>query len=366
MAAVTFDRLSVSLRKRPILADVSATVPDGAFVAVVGPSGTGKSTLLRAVAGLVKVDRGAVRFDGDDITEMPTAKRDIGMVFQTPALLPTRNVRRNVQFPLEIRRETATAIHDRVTAEARALRIEHLLLRNPRQLSRGEEQLVQIARTMVRAPRVLLLDEPFAPLDAHLRQRMRAEIKMLQAGYAVTTIMATNDPADASALASHMIVLACRPPDGSDARSLLDGPARVVQVGTPVEIHQQPVDLDVASSTGPLWTLAVDVIADGDGFWLVRDDAVRMRSWAPALRAHTGSTVLLGVRTEGLTKHENGDATARLDRIIPGSPGTLLCRWGDRMINANGDANAAEPGSTIRLKIANPLLFDADTGQRIG
>ena len=352
MASVSLADLSVEIERRSILDRISLDVDNGAFAAVVGPSGTGKSTLLRAIAGLVRPVRGSVRFDGVDVTGVKPAERDIGMVFQTPALLPNRNVRRNVEFPLEIRRETADAIHDRVTAEARAMHIEHLLRRDPAHLSRGEQQLVQIARTMVRSPRVLLLDEPFAPLDAHLRTTMRAEIRMLQRGYGVTTVMATNDPVDAMSLASLIIVL-----DGS--------PARVVQYGTPSDLHDEPATVGVAAATGPMWTLSVRVDADRDGFWLVRGDAVRLRSWTPALNEYIGGTVMLGIRPTHLVRDERGEATATLRQIIPGADAALFCTWGDRMVTATGAATADEVGDPIRLRVARPLIFDVDDGCRI-
>ena len=352
MASVSLTDLSVELERRSIIDRISLDIDDGTFAAVVGPSGAGKSTLLRVIAGLVKPVSGSIRFDGVDVTSVEPAGRDVGMVFQTPALLPNRNVGRNVQFPLEIRRATAEAIRDRVTAEARALRIEHLLRADPATLSRGEQQLVQIARTMVRTPRVLLLDEPFAPLDEHLRSRMRSEIRMLQRGYAVTTVMATNDPVDAMSLASLIVVL-----DGS--------PGRIVQFGTPHDLHDEPATLAVASATGPMWTLPVRVESDGGGFWLVSDDAVRLRSWAPVLRGHVGRTVTLGVRPAQLVRDERGDATAVLRRVIPGSDAGLLCTWGGRMVTATGHATNDELGRTVRLRVGRPVIFDLDDGRRL-
>ncbi|MGB3734410.1 MAG: ABC transporter ATP-binding protein [Ilumatobacter sp.] len=352
MAAVSLQDLTTSIGRQAVLEGIDMEIADGGFAAVIGPSGTGKSTLLRSIAGLVTPSRGKVRFDGVDVTSVKVAERDIGFVFQSPALLPSRNVRRNVQFPLEVRKQTAEAIRERVGAEARAMHIEHLLERNPTKLSRGEQQLVQIARTMVRMPRVLLLDEPFAPLDEHLRQRMRHEIRTLQAGYGVTTLMATNDPVDAMSLASLLIVL-----DGS--------PASVVQVGTPSEVHDEPASLDIASATGPMWRIPVDVSADGGGYWLSASGAVRLRSWSPALAARVGSVVTLGVRTGGLVRQERGEAEAQLVRIVPGAVGGLLCRWGGRLVTAVGGATAADIGTTIRLRLDRPQLFDAATGSRL-
>ena len=352
MAAVSLQDLTVSIGRQEVLDGVDVEIADGEFAAVVGPSGTGKSTLLRTVAGLVTPSLGRVMFDGVDITATRTAERDIGMVAQSPAFLPSRNVRGNVEFPLEIRKQTAAAIRDRVGAEARAMHIEHLLERQPKNLSRGEQQLVQIARTMVRMPRVLLLDEPFAPLDEYLRERMRHEIRTLQAGYGVTTLMATNDPVDAMSLATLLIVL-----DGS--------PASVVQVGTPTEVYDEPASLAIASATGPMWQLPVDVVSDGGGFWLSAPGALKMRSWAPVLAGHIDSGVTLGVRTSGLVRHERGEAEAQLVRIVPGAVGGLLCRWGDRMVTAVGDATPDDVGTTIRLRLDRPQLFDSATGSRL-
>jgi ABC-type sugar transport system ATPase subunit len=352
MVAVSLQDLTTHIGFQHVLDGVDLEIPDGEFAAVIGPSGCGKSTLLRSIAGLVTPTRGRVVFDGVDITSTRTAERDIGFVFQSPALLPNRNVRRNVEFPLVIRRQTVESIRERVGAEARAMHIEHLLERNPSKLSRGEQQLVQIARTMVRMPRVLLLDEPFAPLDEHLRQRMRHEIRTLQAGYGVTTLMATNDPVDAMSLASLLIVL-----DGS--------PASVAQIGSPSEVHDEPASLEIAAATGPLWQLAVDVSGDGDGYWLSAPGAARLRAWSPALAGHVGSVVTLGVRTGGLVRQERGEAEAKLVRIVPGAVGGLLCRWGDRLVTAVGDADPDDIGTTIRLRLDRPQLFDSTTGVRI-
>lgn len=352
MASVTLTDLSVALDRRLILDRISLDIGDGTFASIVGPSGTGKTTLLRAIAGLTLASHGSVAFDGRDVTRLDAGQRDIGMVFQTPSLLPNRNVRRNVEFPLELRRQTADAIRDRVSAEARAMHIEHLLRRRPAELSRGEEQLVQIARTMVRSPRLLLLDEPFAPLDAHLRNAMRSEIRLLQAGYGVTTIMATNDPADAMSLASLMAVL-------------IGSPSRIVQYGAPRELRDEPATLDVATTTGPLVTLSVMVEADATGFWLDAPGALRLRSWAPALHNHVGRSVTLGVRPEHLVRDDRGEAEATLKRVVPGAEAGLICSWGGLTATATGTASRDELETIIRLRVARAVIFENEHGDRI-
>ena len=314
------------------------------------------------------MNTGTVAFGGVNVTRAEPRLRDVGMVFQDPVLFANRSVRRNVAFPLEIRRQTLESIRNRVDAETRAMHIEHLLTRNPEHLSRGEQQLVQIARTMVRAPRVLLLDEPFAPLDEHLRRRMRAELAMLQQGYGVTTIMSSNDPDDVAAVATHLVVLG--PLDGTaDERGT--GAHTVVQSGTPAAVADDPVSMDVATTVGPLWTLDVDVVADGGGFWLIPTDRAgssRIRAWRPGLAEALGRPVVVGFRPGDLRLHPQGEIEARLERLVPGAVEPLLCRVGGRVVYAStGDASASDlaPGDAIRLQPSRTMVFDPVTGSRL-
>ncbi len=235
MAAVALDDATVVTGGVTALGGVDLDIADGEFVAVIGPSGSGKTSLLRAIAGLAAVQRGRVLIDGRDTTGVAPGDRDVAMVFQQSALLPRRSVRRNISFPLELRRRPAAEIRQRVDAEVRALHIEALLERDPAHLAEGEAQLVQIARSMVRVPRVLLLDEPFAHLDEHVRAAMRAEIGMLQRGYGVTTIMATNDGVDAMTLADRVVVL---------------DRGRVIQFATPDVVRRSPASLDGGGGRG--------------------------------------------------------------------------------------------------------------------
>ncbi len=171
MATVELDRVSLRTGGEWRLDDISVALSDGAFVGLVGGSGSGKTTLLRTIAGLERPTSGTIRIDGDDVTRSAPSERDVAMVFQQPALLGHLSVRRNVSFPLDVRRRDAEEIRRRVDAEVRALHIEELLTRRPNELSHGEQQMVQVARALVRVPRVLLLDEPFAALDEPLRHR---------------------------------------------------------------------------------------------------------------------------------------------------------------------------------------------------
>ena len=328
---------------------LSVEIADGDFVGVVGGSGSGKTTLLRAVAGLQPLATGTIRFDGRDVTRATPGERDIAMVFQDPALIGHLSVRRNVSFPLDVRRSDVEEIRKRVDAEARALRIEDLLLRDPQHLSHGEQQMVQIARALVRVPRLLLLDEPFAALDERLRHRMRSEMGLLQAGYGVTTLMTTNDPLDVNTLTSSLIVL--------DA-------GRLVQFAATELVRRSPASLLAAAATGALSLIDMTVVADGTGYWLMREDPrggelVRIRVWAPAYDAYVGSTVTVGLRPEHVVVAEHAEVPAVVERRLPIPPGTLQCLVAGIVITATtqGTCDAA-PGDQIRLRVDHLVAFD--------
>lgn len=355
MADIELDRVSLRTGRQLRLDDVSLTLPDGAFVGVVGASGSGKSTLLRTIAGLERPTSGTIRIDGRDVTLATPGERDIGMVFQEPTLLGHLSVRRNVSFPLDVRRRDAEEIRQRVNAEIRALHIEELLLRHPNELSHGEQQMVQIARTLVRVPHVLLLDEPFAALDEQLRHRMRAEIALLQDGYGVTTLMTTNDPLDVATLTSLLIVL----DDG-----------RLAQFGDPAWVRRSPATLLAAAATGSLSLLEMTVIADRDGFWLVREDPaggelVRIRAWSPALDEYVGTLVTVGIRPDDLVVCDHGSIPAIVERYIPIPVGGVRCAVGGVPVMATTDGADVAAGHSVRLRLDHLAVFDKLTGAAI-
>ncbi|NND74048.1 MAG: ABC transporter ATP-binding protein [Ilumatobacter sp.] len=353
MASVRFEHASIDVGGTRVLTDVSLDVADGDFLGVIGPSGSGKSTLLRAVAGFADVVVGRLTIDGEDMAGVRVARRDVGMVLQQPVLFPHRSVERNVAFPLELRHQAREEIRRRVGAEVRAMHVEHLLGRRPSSLSRGEAQLVQIARTMVRTPRVLLLDEPLANLDDALRRRVRAELRMLQEGYAVTTLVATNDPEDAMHLPQRLAVLH-------------DG--RVVQVGSAAEVSRAPATLDAAVATGECSLLPVTVVADRDGFWLERvgrGGSFRHRVWAPALKPWAGTEVTLMIRPDDVIVSATGSIDARAVRRVPGQPSTLICEVAGRNVGLHDHDADVQPGDPLRLRLDHAVVFDPAAGTAI-
>lgn len=349
MAAIDLDHVSVRSGHTARLDDVSMTIDDGALVAVVGGSGSGKTSLLRAVAGLDLIERGLLRFDGRDVTHMTPGDRNVSMVFQSPALLGHLSARRNVSFPLDVRKVASEEIRQRVDAEVRALRIEGLMGRHPSTLSVGEQQMVQIARALVRVPAVLLLDEPFASLDDHLRRRMRAELATLQVGYGVTTLMATNDSADVEALAGYVAVL---------------DRGRLVQFAERDVVRRLPSNLLAAVATGPMSLIEMIVVAEREGFWLQREglgagELVRIRSWTPALAAHVGTSVTVGVRPEDVEIADTGTIAATIESTAQLGVGGILCSVaGARVVAGVPEGPIPAANSAVRLRVHHHVVFD--------
>jgi ABC-type sugar transport system ATPase subunit len=235
MASVLLDSISLERSGVAVIPNLTLSVADREMLVLIGPSGSGKTSLLRIVAGLEVPTGGDVLFDGRSMHGVAPAQRDIAMVFQDTALLPRRTVRGNIAFPLEVRHVDRGEIDDRVLAESRTLEIDRFLERMPAQLAAGHQQLVQAARALVRRPSVFLLDEPLSRMDAASRQMMRAEIRLLQTGYGVTALYATNDQQEAMAIADRIAVI---------------DEGRLRQVGTPDEVYHEPRDSFVAGFVG--------------------------------------------------------------------------------------------------------------------
>ncbi|MGB5187218.1 MAG: ABC transporter ATP-binding protein, partial [Acidimicrobiia bacterium] len=188
MASVLLDSVLVERSGVVLIDHLTLSVEDQELLVLIGPSGSGKTTLLRVVAGLEKATSGDVLFDGRSMDGVAPARRDVAMVFQDNALIPGKTVRQNVSFPLQVRHVDREEIDRRVLAETRTMAIDRFLDRMPSQLAAGHQQLVQAARALVRRPSLFLLDEPLSRMDTANRQMMRSEIRLLQAGYGVTTL----------------------------------------------------------------------------------------------------------------------------------------------------------------------------------
>ncbi|CDH45324.1 MAG: putative 2-aminoethylphosphonate ABC transporter ATP-binding protein [Candidatus Competibacteraceae bacterium] len=231
------------------LDNVSIDIHKGEFVCFLGPSGCGKTTLLRAISGLDIQTHGTVEQDGRDISALPPAQRDFGIVFQSYALFQNLTVARNIAYGLENRRQTKTAIQQRVKDLLALINLPDSGRKYPSQLSGGQQQRVALARALAISPGLLLLDEPLSALDAKVRVYLRDEIKTLQRRLGITTIMITHDQEEAISMADRIVVMR-------------DG--RIEQIGTPLEIYHQPASLFVAEFIGAMNLLPATLVRQGE------------------------------------------------------------------------------------------------------
>lgn len=227
---VRYQRASV-----PAVADVSLTAEPGQLLALLGPSGSGKSTTLRCVAGFIAPDAGEIALNGQNITAVPPERRGTALVFQQPTLFPHLSVGENVAFGLRMRGVDRAERLQQAEAMLADVQLAGYAHRRPHQLSGGQRQRVALARALITQPRVLLLDEPFAPLDPELRDEMRVLVRRLQREQHLTTLLVTHDQQEASVMADQIALL-------------IEG--RVQQVGEPEAFYRRPASLAVARFFG--------------------------------------------------------------------------------------------------------------------
>ncbi len=271
-----------------IIKDLNLEVIDGEFLVLVGPSGCGKSTLLRMIAGLEEITEGTLSIGDRVVNELPASQRKLSMVFQSYALYPHMNVRKNLAFGLGNQKMSRAEINERVADAARILQIEPLLDRKPRQLSGGQKQRVAIGRAIVREPELFLFDEPLSNLDAELRVQMRVELAGLYNRLGTTMIYVTHDQVEAMTMASRIVVLRA---------------GKIEQVGTPHELYTKPKNLFVAGFIGsPKINLfeATAQVADGQA-------SVHMTDFGDIPLTHPvrSGALTVGVRPEALKLSDN-------------------------------------------------------------
>jgi len=246
MSGVVVDKLTKRFRdgSLPAVADASFTAPAGQITTIVGPSGSGKTTTLRVIAGLESPDQGRIVVDGIDWTRTPVRARRVGLVFQHYALFSHMTVRANVAFGLKAHKASANEIVDRVHELLELVQLGDVAERYPSQLSGGQQQRVAFARALAPRPAVLLLDEPFGALDAHVRVELRRFLTELHERTHLTTILVTHDQEEALEISHRIVVMQS---------------GRVVQVGTPREVYEHPASPFVASFVGSANLLSAQV-----------------------------------------------------------------------------------------------------------
>ena len=277
-----------------VIHGVDLDVRDGEFVVFVGPSGCGKSTLLRMIAGLEEISEGDFHMDGQHVNDVPPAKRQIAMVFQSYALYPHMSVYENLAFGLQTAGEKKEVIEQRVQQVAKMLHIDTYLKRKPKALSGGQRQRVAIGRAIVRQPKLFLFDEPLSNLDAELRVQMRVELSKLHAELGTTMIYVTHDQVEAMTMADRIVVLR-------------DG--RIEQSGSPLDLYNRPANRFVAGFIGsPKMNFFEGRLggsdASGVSVALAGGEMLRM----PIASAHRveGSSISVGIRPEHVVLADSG------------------------------------------------------------
>ena len=307
----------------------------GEFVSLLGPSGCGKTTALRMVAGFETPDAGIIRIDGRDVTRLPAAKRDIGMVFQAYALFPNMTIAQNIAFGLKIAKRPAAEITARVDEMLAMIGLRQHAQKFPFQLSGGQQQRVALARALAGKPKMLLLDEPLSALDAKIRVSLRDEIRAVQRSLGITTLFVTHDQEEALALSDRIVVMS---------------EGRIEQIGTPFEVYDHPRSRFVAEFVGSFNFLVGEVSDPASGRVLVEGQDLVLADGVG--NAQPGQKVTLALRPEAVSLGEGGTADNRLKGVIEsvafqGSVVRIHVRCGNALIHLDSFNRPSAPPPEI-------------------
>jgi multiple sugar transport system ATP-binding protein len=339
LAQVTLENLTKKFKNITAIKNLSVDIQDREFFVLLGPTGAGKTTTLRCIAGLEKPDGGTINIAGQTVNDWGPAERDVAIVFQYYSLYPHYTVRQNLEFPLKskIRRMSPPDIQQRVDQVSRTLQIDHLLDRKTDKLSGGEMQRVAIGRAIVREPRIFLMDEPLSNLDAKLREVLRSELKGLQMNLGATFLYVTHDQVEAMTMGERIGLL---------------NRGRLVQVGTPYEIYNNPVNTYVAEFVGtPAINLFDGIIQNGrviaikDEFEFDLDPDTLNR-----LNGHSGE-VKFGIRSEDLTLAVDDGIKGRIYGVEDMGMGKIVT------ISINGHLLRATVDAKYRFDIDENIRF---------
>jgi multiple sugar transport system ATP-binding protein len=317
------------------LKDITFDVQDGEFFVLLGPTGAGKTTTLRVVAGLTKQDQGSVLFDDQAVDDFPPAERDVALVFQQYSLYPTMSVYDNLAFPLRspMRKLPEDEIRAKVEYAAKTLRIEHLVDRKTAHLSGGEMQRVSIGRAIVREPRIFLMDEPLSNLDFKLREALRVELQHLQKTQGSTTLFVTHDQIEALTMADRIAVL---------------DHGHIIQIGNPEDIYDRPATTFVAQLVG---TPRINLVKSRreDGTLKIEKSDLHLPTPPDC---EIPEEVLLGIRPEDVNINPGGKFTGQVTLTEPlGVETVVYIRSKDQMLVS------LVPG-LMEFSIGDELHFD--------
>lgn len=362
MATLEVKSLTKHYGKTVGIEDLDLEIDDGEFFVILGPSGAGKTTTLKSIAGLIEVDHGTVSIGGVDLTEVEPYQRNVAMAFESYALYPQKTVAENLASPLKSGRTgrySSAERQERIDQVTRTLGIDHLQARFPRELSNGQRQRTALGRVLVRPADVYLLDEPLSHLDAKLRAEMRVELKQLGSMSHTTTVYVTHDYQEALALADRMAVIKN---------------GRLVQVGRPEEIWRRPADSFVARSLGqPEINLYDAEVADGA--LVVPSSDIRVPLTAD-LGLAAGDRARIGIRPVDVDLVPVADAGGSADSVQLTGEVVLAERLGRQieltvdiggrwLIALTNASDQAREGArvTVRVPAADVHVFAAADGE---
>jgi sn-glycerol 3-phosphate transport system ATP-binding protein len=323
---------------------VSFEVGAASLLVLLGPSGCGKSTTLRLIAGLEQVSSGRILIGGEDVTELPPAKRHISMVFQSYALFPHLTVAENILFGLRVRRVPAAERSRRLGRVASLLGLDRLLARKPSQLSGGQQQRVALGRAIIAETPVCLMDEPLSNLDAQLRAEMRREIRTLQQKLSITMVYVTHDQSEAMSMADQVILMR-------------DG--RVEQAATPDLLYARPATTFAARFIG---TPPMNILSFATGV-----DCAVIAGGIARVPSMPTQEILLGIRPEHVIIGHEGIAAHVSNIEVLGADTVVTCAIGDQSVTARVPGKASlMPGAAINIawRSENMHVFDAKSGRR--
>ena len=334
----------------PALRGVSLGVRQGEFIALVGPSGCGTTTLLKQIAGFEDTTSGTIRIDGKDMAGVPAAKRPTSMVFQKLALFPHMTVAQNIGFPLKLRNVAADEIAARVGEMIRLMELKpEYLSRYPKALSGGEQQRVALARSMISSPKLLLLDEPLSALDVKLKKVLQAELKRLHRSVGVTFVHVTHDLEEAMMLADRICVMRA---------------GRILQLGESADIYYRPVDAFVASFIGDTNMLPITITATGAANIRYTSDAItdadgKLSSSMVAADVKTGPALMM-VRPELMRRI---GAKEKADCVLTATVTEVFTKGGTVQYRAR---TAAGLGLAIEIQGTSDLPMKLGEAVRLG
>ena len=335
--------------------DFTFEIPDGKLIGLLGPSGCGKSTTLYMISGLQKPTSGKIFFGDDDVTELSTENRGIGLVFQNYALYPHMTVKQNILFPLQnlkgADKLSKEEMLERAYNAAKLVQIDELMDRKPSELSGGQQQRVAIARALVKMTRVLLLDEPLSNLDARLRLQTREEIRRIQKETGITTVFVTHDQEEAMSISDMIVVMKL---------------GVVQQTGKPQEVYDDPTNLFVAKFLGTPPINVFNGSVKGGKVYIGQDAVLEVTNVAD-------QDVLIGIRPEGFELCDDGALCCTLNNVEVMGRDVSVVSTNEASVNpvirsiidADNKVDLASGVVRYNIKPHKLFLFNKETEERV-